>query len=207
MPLDHDFWNDGLYFQSTAPWAIEPNVRAGIHCVLILSRVQEEYQLIAQELARAVGWGFAHYERFSVSIKYISQRIAQLGSESNNKTVEDVEIDHIDQLNLGRLSRRDNLRVIRKELRLRQSLHGTLMEEWDPHTNIPTNGEVDAALEDVVLDDTLDDGEDANKDWMTDNEDGEDSQGDDSRESGDGDVAQAQENKIQADTAINGNEE
>ncbi|PLW13135.1 hypothetical protein PCASD_06083 [Puccinia coronata f. sp. avenae] len=176
MPLDHDFWNDGLYFQSTAPWAIEPNVRAGIHCVLILSRVQEEYQLIAQELARAVGWGFAHYERFSVSIKYISQRIAQLGSESNNKTVEDVEIDHIDQLNLAK-------------------------------TNIPTNGEVDAALEDVVLDDTLDDGEDANKDWMTDNEDGEDSQGDDSRESGDGDVAQAQENKIQADTAINGNEE
>jgi hypothetical protein len=74
MPLDHDFWNDGLYFQSTAPWAIEPNVRAGIHCVLILSRVQEEYQLIAQELARAVGWGFAHYKRFSVSIEYISQR-------------------------------------------------------------------------------------------------------------------------------------
>jgi hypothetical protein len=74
-------------------------------------------------------------------------------------------------------------------------------------TNIPTNGEVDAALEDVVLEDTLDDGEDANEDWMTDNKDGEDSQGDDSRESGDGDVAQAQENKIQADTAINGNEE
>ncbi|PLW21877.1 hypothetical protein PCANC_03358 [Puccinia coronata f. sp. avenae] len=99
MPLDHDFWNNGLYFQSTGPWAIEPN------------------------------------------------------------------------------------------------------------TNIPTNGEVDAALEDVVLDDTLDDGEDTNEDWMTDKKDGEDSQGDDSREIGDGDVAQAQENKIQADTAINGNEE
>ncbi|PLW17903.1 hypothetical protein PCASD_17133 [Puccinia coronata f. sp. avenae] len=103
MPLDHDFWNDGLYFQSTGPWAIEPNVRAGIHCVLILSRVQEEYQLIAQELARAVGWGFAHYKRFSVSIEYISQRITRLGSENNNKTVEDVEVDHIDQLNLGSL--------------------------------------------------------------------------------------------------------
>jgi hypothetical protein len=74
FPLDHNFWNDGLYFQSTAPWAVEPNVQAGIHCVLLLSRVQEDFQLLAQELARAVGWGVAHYTRFSDSITYISQR-------------------------------------------------------------------------------------------------------------------------------------
>jgi hypothetical protein len=74
MPLDHNFWNDGLYFQSTAPWAVEPNLRTGINCVLILSRVQEEYQLIVQELARAVGWGVSHYRRFSDSIAYLSQR-------------------------------------------------------------------------------------------------------------------------------------
>jgi hypothetical protein len=74
MPLDHDFWNDGLYFQSTASWAVEPNVRTVINCVLILSRLQEEYQLIAQELARAVGWDVSHYRRFSDSIAYLSQR-------------------------------------------------------------------------------------------------------------------------------------
>ncbi|PLW09321.1 hypothetical protein PCASD_24805 [Puccinia coronata f. sp. avenae] len=89
MPLDHDFWNNGLYFQLTASWAVEPNVRTGTNCVLILSRLQEEYQLIAQELARAVGWGVSHYRRFSDSIAYLSQRITRLESENNNN-VEDV---------------------------------------------------------------------------------------------------------------------
>ncbi|KNE86837.1 hypothetical protein PSTG_19796, partial [Puccinia striiformis f. sp. tritici PST-78] len=37
-PLDHEFWNDGLYFHSKDPWAIEPDVRTGIKKVLILSR-------------------------------------------------------------------------------------------------------------------------------------------------------------------------
>jgi hypothetical protein len=55
-PLDHQFWNDGLYFQSKAPWAIEPDVRAGINYFLILNRVQEEFQLIAQSWQeRSVG--------------------------------------------------------------------------------------------------------------------------------------------------------
>ncbi|PLW53705.1 hypothetical protein PCANC_04427 [Puccinia coronata f. sp. avenae] len=97
MPLDHNFWNNGLYFQSTAPWAVEPNLRTGINCVLILSRVQEEYQLIAQEI-----------------------------------------------------------------------------KSEKAKAKIPTTGEVDAALEEVVLGDTHDDGEEANEDWMTDNNDRED---------------------------------
>ncbi|KAI7944687.1 hypothetical protein MJO28_010382 [Puccinia striiformis f. sp. tritici] len=51
-PLDHESWNDGLYFQTTAPWSVEPDVCSGISCVLMLSRIQEEFQVIAQELAR-----------------------------------------------------------------------------------------------------------------------------------------------------------
>ncbi|PLW29254.1 hypothetical protein PCANC_15769 [Puccinia coronata f. sp. avenae] len=120
-------------------------------------------------------------------------------------------MDHIDHLNLGKLSRRDKLRVIRKELRVRQTLHGTLMEEWDQHVrwmaeqcqptdnwralindwhnlmnnikyekakaDVSATGEVDAALEEVVLDNQRDDGEDADENWMTDNEEGEDVQG------------------------------
>ncbi|PLW47079.1 hypothetical protein PCASD_03901 [Puccinia coronata f. sp. avenae] len=219
----------------------------------VKNRVQEEFQLLAQELARAVGWGVTHYTRFSDSITYISQRIERLDIENNNENGEDVEFNHLDHLNLGRLTRRDKRRVIRKELHLRQSLHGTLMKEWDPHvrwlgqrcqpTNnerilfndwhklmdninsekeknkIPTAGEVDAALEDTVLEDTLDDGENANKDWMTDIEGGEDDQGTDSGgicnddvpegnvaegDVAEGDVAEGDERP--ADTAIQGND-
>jgi hypothetical protein len=54
---------------------------------------------------------------------------------------------------------------------------------------IPTTGEVDAALEEVVLGDTHDDGEDANEDWMTDNNDREDVRDTDGRGSGDGNAA------------------
>ncbi|PLW10208.1 hypothetical protein PCASD_22755 [Puccinia coronata f. sp. avenae] len=50
MPLDDSFWNDGLFYHCDAPWAINPEVREGINCVLMLSRVQEEFELIAQEV-------------------------------------------------------------------------------------------------------------------------------------------------------------
>jgi hypothetical protein len=71
LPLDDKFWNDGLYFHSKAAWAVDPNVRAGINCVLILSRIQEEFQLISQELARAVGWAISHHNHLSNYIAYI----------------------------------------------------------------------------------------------------------------------------------------
>jgi hypothetical protein len=71
MSLDDKFWNDGLYYHSKAPWAIDPDVRTGINCVLVLSRIQEEFQLIAQELARAVGWAISHYNLLCSSMTYL----------------------------------------------------------------------------------------------------------------------------------------
>jgi hypothetical protein len=65
MPLDHTSWNDGLYYHSQAPWATNADVRTGINCVLILSRIQEEFELLAQELARGVGWAIDLYNSLS----------------------------------------------------------------------------------------------------------------------------------------------
>ncbi|KNE86610.1 hypothetical protein PSTG_20027, partial [Puccinia striiformis f. sp. tritici PST-78] len=59
LSLDHSFWNDEFYYHSSAPWAIDPDVRTGINCVLLLKRIQEEFELIAQEVARAIGWAIA----------------------------------------------------------------------------------------------------------------------------------------------------
>ena len=59
--LDHRFWNDGLYYHSKAPWAINPDLRAGITATIVLAQVLEEFQLLAQELCCLVSWGVAFY--------------------------------------------------------------------------------------------------------------------------------------------------
>jgi hypothetical protein len=74
FPLDHRFWNDSLYYHSKAPWATDPEVRAGITACLTLRRVQEEFQLLAQELCRAMGWGVTYYKKLTEVMAYISGR-------------------------------------------------------------------------------------------------------------------------------------
>ncbi|OAV86597.1 hypothetical protein PTTG_29818 [Puccinia triticina 1-1 BBBD Race 1] len=205
-PLDHQFWNDGLYFQSKAPWAIEPNVRAGINCVLILDRVQEEFELISQELARAVGWAISYYTHVENVITEMGERITLLGNQPEN-----VDVDRFDRLVLHGLDQRDRLRVIRKELRCRQTLHAALVEEWHSHVpwlanhcqpseyrtsmlrnwdNMRTKmglaeyasssnlPEVDVELEKAILEVGADDGEDAEEDMFF-NTDAEDDVTDD----------------------------
>jgi hypothetical protein len=74
LHLDNKFWNDGFYFHSKAPWAVDPDVRAGISAMLILDRIQEEFQLIAQELTRAVGWAITHHTHLVSFQEYIKGR-------------------------------------------------------------------------------------------------------------------------------------
>ncbi|KAA1100342.1 hypothetical protein PGTUg99_019945 [Puccinia graminis f. sp. tritici] len=195
-PLDHEFWNDGLYFQSKAPWAIEPDVRTGINCVLILSRVQEEFQLIAQELARAVGWAVNCYNQCKKAIQVLNQP----------QTPDEIELDHFDKINVYGLARRAKLRLIRKEIRHRCIIHTALCKEWDHHVTwlakhcqpasygaimlhdwqkmkeemefekeggMADRAEVDGALEEAVLDMALDNGEDVDDDEISGSEDGD----------------------------------
>ncbi|KAI9615849.1 hypothetical protein H4Q26_011100 [Puccinia striiformis f. sp. tritici PST-130] len=122
-PLDHEFWNDGLYFHSKDPWAIEPDVRTGINCVLILSRVQEEFQLIAQELARAVGWATEYYDRCKLTIQELNQLIDLLA-----KRPDDVKLNRFDNIDIHGVDRRGKLKMIRKELRQRREAHTALLK-------------------------------------------------------------------------------
>jgi hypothetical protein len=75
FPLDHTFWNNGLYYQSKEPWAVDPNVRLGINCVLILCQIKEEFQLIAQELAGMVEWAIDCFDLLSKKIDYLQERV------------------------------------------------------------------------------------------------------------------------------------
>ncbi|POW01948.1 hypothetical protein PSTT_12123 [Puccinia striiformis] len=106
-PLDHESWNDGLYFQTTAPWSVEPDVCSGISCVLMLSRIQEEFQSLHKSLR---------------GIDMLAER------------PDDVKLDHFGNLAINGLPRRIKLKMLRKELRQQRTLHSTLViEEWDKH--------------------------------------------------------------------------
>ncbi|PLW36563.1 hypothetical protein PCANC_15494 [Puccinia coronata f. sp. avenae] len=139
LPLDDKFWNDGLYFHSKAAWAVDPNVRAGINCVLILSRIQEEFQLISQELARAVGWAISHHNHLSNYIAYIEDRYEQLrryhrqmsGLPDSEVEEEDVvPLDHIDAMHMGGISRRHKMKLIVQEMKVSLEKHEILVEQW-----------------------------------------------------------------------------
>ncbi|EFP80000.2 uncharacterized protein PGTG_05225 [Puccinia graminis f. sp. tritici CRL 75-36-700-3] len=125
FPLDHRFWNDGLYYHSKAPWAIDPEVRAGINATLTLSRVQEEFQLLAQELCRAIGWGVAHSKRLKETIGHISRRVSTL-------EIGDIKMpeDWIDAVPVGGFRRKLRYILIKKELDQQYKRHAAMMDEW-----------------------------------------------------------------------------
>ncbi|KAH9468554.1 hypothetical protein Pst134EA_009092 [Puccinia striiformis f. sp. tritici] len=50
MDLNDPFWNDGFFFHSRDPWAVDSTVRSGIMAMLMMDRVQEEVQILSQEL-------------------------------------------------------------------------------------------------------------------------------------------------------------
>lgn len=72
MDLNDPFWNDGFFFHSRDPWAVDSTVRSGIMAMLMMDRVQEEVQILSQELDRAISWAHEHW----IALKHV---IHQLG--------------------------------------------------------------------------------------------------------------------------------
>ncbi|PLW35325.1 hypothetical protein PCASD_18010 [Puccinia coronata f. sp. avenae] len=69
FPIDHRFWNNGLYYHSKAPWATDPD-----------------------ELCRAMGWGVSYYNSLENTMGYISGRIIQLDGDL------EVPDNHVDMI-------------------------------------------------------------------------------------------------------------
>ncbi|KAI9612581.1 hypothetical protein H4Q26_007738 [Puccinia striiformis f. sp. tritici PST-130] len=119
FPMDHRFWNDGLYYHCKAPWAIDANVRAGITATLTLDRVQEEFQFLAQELCRAVGWGVAYYQRLRDTIRHLRGRLATL--DVGNIALQP---DYIDAIPIDGAISRSRYKMIIKIVRLSWRIMG-----------------------------------------------------------------------------------
>ncbi|PLW33514.1 hypothetical protein PCANC_16459 [Puccinia coronata f. sp. avenae] len=140
---DHAFWNDGLYYHSQQPWATNANVCTGINCVLILSRVQEEFELLAQELTQAVGWSIGLYENLSNCIAEIQKALDQFNHSKNsssnnglpNSNSKNNPFYHITNLPLEGLSTQEKLQVVQKELQQQLMQHGRMVEDWSRDVN------------------------------------------------------------------------
>ncbi|PLW19874.1 hypothetical protein PCANC_09273 [Puccinia coronata f. sp. avenae] len=113
MNLDNPFWNNRLYYHCKAPWAIDSNVCAGINCVLLLSRIQEEFQLIAQELSHAVGWAISYHQLLKSNIDYLQTL------HSN-----------VDSIQMVGMNRKNKIKCIARELHMRLFSHQTLVQDW-----------------------------------------------------------------------------
>ncbi|WAR51794.1 hypothetical protein PtB15_1B230 [Puccinia triticina] len=122
--MDHAFWNDGLYYHTNAPWSIDTDVCEGINCILVLGRIQEEFEMLAQELSRTIGWARRKYSKIKETIDYITRRIEVMKSNPN------VAPDQFDELSLGLLTRLGKLELIREELKLNLIDHGELIKLW-----------------------------------------------------------------------------
>ncbi|KAH9460739.1 hypothetical protein Pst134EB_008897 [Puccinia striiformis f. sp. tritici] len=191
--MDHAFWTDGLYYHTDSPWSTDPNVREGINCILILGRIQEEFELLAQELSRAMGWGMAFYKRLDETGDYVASRIELVSDDPLTLP------DYLDELELGDILRLDKLQLIKHEVTRCTIEHAILVDEWkdniswlwqrcqptgnDDHfrqwlalvekanglvrSTSPHVDDVDDWIEEVVLDEEHDDGDDVNEDVIS----------------------------------------
>ncbi|WAQ82829.1 hypothetical protein PtA15_3A193 [Puccinia triticina] len=156
------------------------------------NRIQEEFQLISQELSRAVGWAISQNNLLRSNIRYI--HALYLSSETDDTRPPD---EHIDSLPMAGMTYRQKLKCINQELRLRLSTHKVLVQDrsddvmwlWDkcqPPQNKPNISEwirlaecsrsdagvnlevpdIDEELEDVLLDNEGDDGDYDEDDWV-----------------------------------------
>ncbi|PLW28366.1 hypothetical protein PCANC_23999 [Puccinia coronata f. sp. avenae] len=136
------------------------NVCAGINCVLILSRIQEDFQLIAQELAQAVGWAISHHAHLLNHIQYIQQRYDRLqryaatgGFVSPEEEENHFPFNHIDDMHLGGIGRKHKMKMW-------HNLMGQIA------TRKASEAAVDEDVEEAAIDVGTLDGEDANNKWI-----------------------------------------
>ena len=52
---------------------MDPEVWEGINCVLVLNRIQEEFELISQELVCTMSWAMGYYDYISTQIDYLKE--------------------------------------------------------------------------------------------------------------------------------------
>ncbi|PLW53258.1 hypothetical protein PCANC_07482 [Puccinia coronata f. sp. avenae] len=105
------------YCGSRAPWAVSLHVREGIRTVHIIDRAEEELDLVAQELGRAMSWAVD----FSSKLDTLASQIYNLPPDS--------EIE-VTPTRVGTLDLQASHHVLKFELYLQLEIHHEMMRSW-----------------------------------------------------------------------------
>lgn len=73
MDFNIPLWNDSHFYHSRAPWETDPHVQAGIQFVLMLDWVEEEFELLSQELDRAITWADNYHELILTTLHFLGK--------------------------------------------------------------------------------------------------------------------------------------
>ncbi|EGF97607.1 uncharacterized protein MELLADRAFT_84832 [Melampsora larici-populina 98AG31] len=63
IQADHPFWNDSLFTEIEAPWAVDPNTRHGMQQIAYVDRGNEELRRLGWEVRRAMRWATSRHDR------------------------------------------------------------------------------------------------------------------------------------------------
>ncbi|PLW48616.1 hypothetical protein PCASD_03389 [Puccinia coronata f. sp. avenae] len=141
LKLDDPFWNDAADCNSKEPWAVASDVREGIRACHMIDRTEEELDLIAQELGRAMSWAVEMHNMLST-----------LATNINNLPPDSTKV--VTPTQLGTLDQFTGQQVLKFELHMQLANHNEMMRfNLDPATFMQAQPEVDGGAEEI--DETL----------------------------------------------------
>ncbi|PLW16317.1 hypothetical protein PCASD_18708 [Puccinia coronata f. sp. avenae] len=115
--LDDSFWDDIAFCGSQAPWAVSLPVREGIRTVHIIDRAEEELDMLAQELDRAMTWAVD----LSLKLGNLATHIDNLPPGSG------VEVT---TTRVGTLDLKESQHALKFELVMQLASHHEMMRSW-----------------------------------------------------------------------------
>ncbi|KAI9606343.1 hypothetical protein KEM48_001941 [Puccinia striiformis f. sp. tritici PST-130] len=111
----------------------------GYYCNTNPQSVQEEFELLAQELCQAIGWGvLAYYKRMEDTAQYLQGALPQCILAMFHSYWD----YNIDAIPLHTVGSKRLYKLLSQELHQRLVTHGTLMDEWSktyPYYGVTAN--------------------------------------------------------------------
>ncbi|KAH9463074.1 hypothetical protein Pst134EA_015161 [Puccinia striiformis f. sp. tritici] len=143
--LDDMFWNEAHFYHSQAPWAVSLDIREGIRSFLMVDRAEEELDLIAQELGRAMSWAVELHNMLNQLATQISKLLlfSDVSFITSTKPIlivipEDLlpnTTEVVIPARVGTLSAQTGQQVLMFELYFQLADHVELMRSWAPNVD------------------------------------------------------------------------
>ncbi|KAA1087822.1 hypothetical protein PGTUg99_012270 [Puccinia graminis f. sp. tritici] len=131
LSLDDAFWQDVYLYHSRAPWAVNSDVRSGIHAMLISQRADEEFALVRHEFLSAISWAVNHHAALKAKITVIDRFISELSEDDDeDMESEDSAAGVLTSISLGDCGNSVKAELLLSILNSYLTKHEALMRSW-----------------------------------------------------------------------------